>query len=111
MIPYIEECLLERALILSHSHSEIGWPVPCLTAFNFPGVATRYPFDAGWTVSEQHNYDPRVWHEPSMFCSAVKCSNHLVTQPSKDKSKQKQECHRKFLQLEVILNLFYTNIK
>ena len=41
------ECPLERTLILSRRHSEVGWPVPFLAAFNFPSVATRYPFAAG----------------------------------------------------------------
>ena len=36
-----------RTLILSHQHSEVGWPVPFLAAFSFPSVATRYPFAAG----------------------------------------------------------------
>ena len=69
-------------LILSRRHSEVGWPVPFLAAFNFPSVATRYPFAAGWTVSEHPNYDPRVRLEPSMFRTAVKRSNHLATRPS-----------------------------
>ena len=34
-------------LILSRRHSEVGWPVPFLAAFNFPSFATRYPFAAG----------------------------------------------------------------
>ena len=67
-----------RTLILSLRHSEVGWPVPLLAAFNFPSVAIRYPFTAGWTVGEHPNYDPRVRLEPSMFCSAVKHSNHLA---------------------------------
>ena len=59
---------------MSRRHSEGRWPVP--------GVATRYPFAAGWTVSEHPNYDPRVQLEPSIFCSAVKCCNHLAIRPS-----------------------------
>ena len=70
-----------RTLILSCRHSEVGWPVPFLAAFNFPSVATRYPIAAGWTVGEYPNYDPRVRLEPSMFSSAVKRSNHLATSP------------------------------
>ena len=69
-------------LILSRRHSEVGWSVPFLAAFNFPSVATRYPFAAGWTVGEHPNYDPRVRLEPSMYFSAVKRSNHLATRPS-----------------------------
>ena len=69
-------------LILSRRHSEVGWPVPFLAAFNFPSVATRYPFAAGSTVSEHPNYDPRVRLEPSMFRTEVKRSNHLTTRPS-----------------------------
>ena len=67
------------ALILSHWHSEVGCPAPFLIAFYFPSVATRYPLAAGWTVSEHPNYDLRVWLKPFMFCSAVKCYNHLAT--------------------------------
>ena len=48
-------------------HSEVGWPVPFLAAFNFPSVTTRYQFADGWTVGEHPNYDPRVRLEPSMF--------------------------------------------
>ena len=79
MISYAGGVPIRGTLILSHWHSEVGWPVPFLTAFNFPSVATRYPFAAGLTVSELPNYDARVWLEPSMFCSAVKHSNHLTT--------------------------------
>ena len=68
-------------LILGRRHSEVGWPAPFLAAFNFPSVATRYPFAAGWTVSEHPNYDLRVRVEPPMFCSAVKRSNHFATIP------------------------------
>ena len=71
-------------LILSRRHSEVGWTVPFLVAFNFPSVATRYPFAAGWTVGEHPNYDPRVQLKPSMFCSAVKRSDHLDTRPYND---------------------------
>ena len=59
-IPYDGESLLERALILSGQHSEVGWLVPFLTVFSFPSVATRYPFAAGWIVREHPNYDPKV---------------------------------------------------
>ena len=41
------ECPLERTLILSHQHSEVGWPVPFLAVFNFPSVATGRPFATG----------------------------------------------------------------
>ena len=58
---------------MSGRHSEIVWPVSFLAAF--PSVAIRYPFAAGWTVSEHPNYGPNVWLEPSMFRSAVKRSN------------------------------------
>ena len=68
-------------LILSHRHGDVGWPVPFLAAFNFPCVATRYPFAAGWTVDEHPNYDLRVQLEPAMFCSTIKRSNHLATRP------------------------------
>ena len=68
-------------LILSRRLCEVGWPVPFLAAFNFPSVATRYPFAAGRTVSEHPNYDPRVRLEPSMFRTAVKRSNHLANRP------------------------------
>ena len=54
------ECPLEGTLILSRRHSEVGWLGPFLAAFNFPSVATRNPFAAGWTVSEHPIYDPRV---------------------------------------------------
>ena len=83
MIPNVGECPLETTLILSRRRSEVGWLVPFLAAFNFPSVATRYPFAAGWTVSEHPNYDPRVRLEPSIFCTAVKHSNHLATRPYK----------------------------
>ena len=66
---------------MSRPHSEVGWPVPFLAAFSFPSIATRYPFTAGWTVSEHPNYDLRVRLEPSMFRTAVKRSNHLATRP------------------------------
>ena len=39
------ECPLEGH-ILSRRHSEVGWRVPLLAAFNFPSVATRFPFAA-----------------------------------------------------------------
>ena len=68
-------------LILSRRHSKVGWPVPFLSAFNFPSVATRYPFAAEWTVSEHPNYDPRVRLEPLIFCSSVRHSNLLATRP------------------------------
>ena len=71
MISYIGECLLERTLILRCWHSEVGWPVPFLTPFNFPSVATRYPFAAGWTVSE-----------PPQTINVLPSSQ--VLQPSKD---------------------------
>ena len=69
---------IRGTLILSRRHSKVGWPVPFFAAFNCLSVATRCPFAAGWTVSEHPNYDPRVRLEPSMFCSAVKRSNHLA---------------------------------
>ena len=72
---------VRETLILSCRHSEVGWPVPFLAAFNFSSVAARYPFVAGWTVSEHLNYDPRVRLEPLMFRTAVKRSNHLATCP------------------------------
>ena len=51
-----------------------------LTSFIFPRVATRPPFAAGWTVSEHPKYVQRVrLREQSMFCSAVKRSNHFAT--------------------------------
>ena len=53
--------------MLSRRHSEVGWPVHFLAAFNFPSIATGYPFASGWTVSERPNHDPRVRLEPSMF--------------------------------------------
>ena len=67
---------------MSHRHSEVGRPVPFFTAFSLRSVATRYPFAAGWTVSEHPNFDPRARLEPPMFRSAVKRSNHLATRPS-----------------------------
>ena len=81
MIPYVRGVPVRGTLILSRRHSEVGWPVPFFAAFNFPSVATGYPIAAGWTVGEHPNYDPRVWLEPSMFCSAVKHSNNLATRP------------------------------
>ena len=81
MIPYVGEFLSERTLVLSHGHSEVGWPVPFLAAFNFPSAATRCPFAAGWTVSKHPTFGLRVRLEPSMFCTAVKHSNHLATHP------------------------------
>ena len=56
---------VRATLILSRRHSEVKWPVPFLAAFNFPSVATRYLFGAGWTVSAHPNYDPRVWLKQS----------------------------------------------
>ena len=78
--------LLEGTLILSCWHSEVVWPVAFLTAFNFPSVATRYPNAAGWTVSEYPNYDLRVQLQVLMFCSAVKCLNHLASNPLSTKT-------------------------
>ena len=80
-IPYVGECLLERTLILSRRRREIWWPVHFLTTFNFPSVAARCPFAAEWKVSEHPSYDRRVRLEPSVFPSAVKCSNHWATSP------------------------------
>ena len=81
-IPYVGECLLERTLILNRRHSEVGRPAPFLATLNVLTIATMNPLAAGWTLSEHPNYDPRVPLEPSMFCSAVKRSNHLATRPS-----------------------------
>ena len=80
-VRYVGGVPVGGTLILSRRHSEVGWPVPFLAAFNFPNVATRYQFAAGWTVGEHPKYDPRVRPEPSMFCSAVKRSNHFATRP------------------------------
>ena len=80
-IPYVGGVPVGGTLILSRRHSEVGWPVPFLAAFNFPGVATRYPFAAGWTVSEHPYCNPKVRLELSMFCTVVKRSNHLATRP------------------------------
>ena len=79
MIPYVWGVPVRGTLILTHQHSEVGWPVPFLAAFNSPNFATRSPFAAGWTVGEHPKYDPRIRLEPSMFCSAVKRSSHLAT--------------------------------
>ena len=80
MIPYVGGRVpVRETLNLSRRHSEVGWLVPFLAAFNFPSVATRYPFATGWTVGEHPIYDPRVRLEPSMLCSAIKRSNHLAT--------------------------------
>ena len=84
--PYVRFCTLggmpvRGTLILSGRHSEVGWPVPFLVAFNFPRFATGYPFAAGWTVSEHPNYDTRVRLKPSMFRTAVKRFNHFATRP------------------------------
>ena len=78
LMSYVGGVPVRGTLILSRRHSEAGWPVPFLAAFNFPIVATRYPFAAGWTVGEHPNYDPRVRREPSMFCSQ---SSALTTWP------------------------------
>ena len=84
VIPYVVRVPVRGTLILSHRHNEVGWPVPFLAAFNFSSVATMYPFAAGWTVGEHPDYDPSVRLEPSMFCSAIKRSNHLATRPYKN---------------------------
>ena len=70
-----------RTLILSLQHSEVRWPVPFLDAFNFPCVVIRYPFAAGWTVSEHPTFGVGVQLKLSMFRSAVKRSNHSATRP------------------------------
>ena len=62
---YVGGVPVRGALILSPRHSEVGWPVPFLAAFNFPSAPTWYPFTAEWTVSEHPNYDPRVRLETS----------------------------------------------
>ena len=82
MIPYVGGVPGRGTLILSCRHSEVGLPVPFLVAFSLPSVATRCPFADGWTVGEHTNYDPMVQFKPSIFCSAVKLSNHLATRPS-----------------------------
>ena len=85
---------VRETLILSRRHTEVGWPVPFFAAFNFHSVATRYPFAAGWTVSEHPNYDPRVRLEPSMSRLVVKRSNHLATRLSLNIQNEMNNCEK-----------------
>ena len=60
--PYVEECLLERTLVLDNRlFCEVGWPVPFLAAFIspvFPPGPIRY-----WVDSERV---PNLWLEVNL---------------------------------------------
>ena len=57
-------------------YSVVGWPVLLCAALNLCSVANKYPFAAGWTVSERLNYDQGF---PSTHQSSAQQSSSLTT--------------------------------